>query len=126
VSGSNFSPATAGTGTHTITYSYTDPNGCSSFATHTITVSPCTGIAEQSASGTISVYPNPFMEKISVVRQNGAAAVANLYDNQGRLVFSQSIIGTNAEIGTEGIAAGIYTLQIVGANGIESFRVVRN
>jgi gliding motility-associated-like protein len=38
VSGGNFDPATAGSGTHTITYSYTDINGCTNSANNTITV----------------------------------------------------------------------------------------
>ena len=40
VAGGNFDPATAGVGTHTITYTYTDANGCNNFATNTITVNP--------------------------------------------------------------------------------------
>jgi hypothetical protein len=35
----NFEPAIAGVGSHTITYTYTDPNGCSASATDLITVS---------------------------------------------------------------------------------------
>jgi hypothetical protein len=38
VSGGIFSPATAGAGTHVITYTYTDGNTCTSFATANITV----------------------------------------------------------------------------------------
>ena len=38
VSGGMFSPATAGAGTHTITYSYTDDNMCTNTCTFTITV----------------------------------------------------------------------------------------
>src|SRR5690606_13345059 len=40
VTGNSFDPATAGEGTHTITYNYTDANGCSASATTTITVNP--------------------------------------------------------------------------------------
>lgn len=40
VTGSQFDPATAGTGTHTITYDFTDGNGCSNSATTDITVNP--------------------------------------------------------------------------------------
>ena len=38
VSGTNFNPSIAGTGTHTITYDYTDTNGCSGSSTTDITV----------------------------------------------------------------------------------------
>jgi hypothetical protein len=38
VSGNTFNPATAGAGTHSITYSYTDGNGCTATATTSITV----------------------------------------------------------------------------------------
>jgi len=40
VSGGNFTPSTAGVGTHAITYSYTDGNGCTNFATGNIVVNP--------------------------------------------------------------------------------------
>ena len=38
ISGNQFSPTAAGTGVHTITYTYTDAQGCSANATQTITV----------------------------------------------------------------------------------------
>lgn len=38
MSGSTFNPATAGVGGHSITYSYTDGNGCSDIATQMVTV----------------------------------------------------------------------------------------
>ncbi len=40
VIGNTFNPITAGAGTHTITYNYTDPNGCSATDNTTITVNP--------------------------------------------------------------------------------------
>ena len=44
VSAGNFNPMTAGVGTHTITYTYTDGNGCTNMTTQNITVNNCTGI----------------------------------------------------------------------------------
>lgn len=38
VSGGSFNPSTAGAGNHTITYSYTDANGCTNTATRQLTV----------------------------------------------------------------------------------------
>ncbi|TRX33260.1 HYR domain-containing protein [Flavobacterium sp. ZT3R18] len=45
VSSNTFYPATAGVGTHTITYSYTDDNECSNTCTFTITVKPAVVIS---------------------------------------------------------------------------------
>gem|GEM_PF-849094 len=38
ITGSTFDPAVAGTGTHTVTYSYTDPNGCANAASTNIVI----------------------------------------------------------------------------------------
>ena len=40
VAGNSFTPSNAGVGTHSITYSYIDANGCSSSATKNIVVNP--------------------------------------------------------------------------------------
>ena len=45
VSAGQFDPATAGTGTHTITYSYTDANNCTGTATATIAVNAMPTVA---------------------------------------------------------------------------------
>jgi gliding motility-associated-like protein len=64
VTGSSFNPVTAGVGTHTITYSYTDGNGCSNTATTTITVNPL----PTAAAG---IYPAVCFES-SPITLNGA------------------------------------------------------
>jgi hypothetical protein len=46
-------------GTISITYTYTDINGCTNIATDNVVVDPCTGVAEQTAVSAITVYPNP-------------------------------------------------------------------
>ncbi|MEO5585544.1 MAG: hypothetical protein ABIQ75_08825, partial [Flavobacteriales bacterium] len=40
ISGSDFGPQAAGAGTHVLTYTYADPNGCITTASRTITVNP--------------------------------------------------------------------------------------
>ncbi|RKN79498.1 gliding motility-associated C-terminal domain-containing protein [Ulvibacterium marinum] len=51
VAGNNFDPATAGTGTHTLTYEFTDANGCTSSDTADITV---TALLAQTGTATTS------------------------------------------------------------------------
>ncbi len=45
ITGSNFNPAFAGVGTHVITYSYTNANGCSNGCSTNITVNPLPVVA---------------------------------------------------------------------------------
>ncbi|HRZ77967.1 MAG TPA: hypothetical protein P5248_11405, partial [Bacteroidales bacterium] len=62
-----FYPGTAGNGTHTITYSYTDPvTGCSGSATNTIFVDVCIGLNEIANGLGLSVYPNPASGLVTV------------------------------------------------------------
>ncbi|MBK9193061.1 MAG: putative Ig domain-containing protein, partial [Crocinitomicaceae bacterium] len=57
VSGGNFDPANSGT--FTITYDYTDGNGCSNAATADISVVSCLGTGELFNEFNFKAYPNP-------------------------------------------------------------------
>lgn len=57
-----FDPSVAGTGSHTITYNYTSPEGCSGSATSTITV---TGLPAVSVSGPTQVCKNGGLEPLA-------------------------------------------------------------
>jgi len=60
VNSGNFDPAIAGLGTHTLTYTYTDGNGCSDIAVQDAYVDICTGIAPVITDGlSLAVMPNP-------------------------------------------------------------------
>lgn len=56
--GASFYPGIAGIGTHTLTYTYTDGNGCAGSSTATIFVDGCLGIEDQKSNG-LAIYPNP-------------------------------------------------------------------
>ncbi len=58
VSGGMFNPANAGVGTHTITYTYTNAEGCTDFATKQITVNPLPIITFNDL-GTICIDSSP-------------------------------------------------------------------
>lgn len=63
VSAGQFNPATAGVGTHTITYSFTNAQGCSDQATSTITVTASVTLTAPGVScenaGTVSLSGSP-------------------------------------------------------------------
>ncbi len=118
--GGSFYPAIAGVGSHQLTYSYTDNNGCTAVDADTVAVVTCTGIAETSLTG-ITVSPNPFTNQFTVKAAdafNGTLAMVT--DVQGKLVssfvLSQSLTTVTL---TDNTAAGIYILHLQNADGVK-------
>lgn len=112
VSGGSFNPSTAGLGTSTVTYTYTDANGCTNTSTDNILVDECLGINEEAVAA-ISVYPNPGtgLFHISGLNQNSTIHVV---DAQGRIVgFTQNTI-SNKEVSIDlsTMPNGIYLLKV--------------
>ncbi|MEO5645134.1 MAG: DUF2341 domain-containing protein [Bacteroidia bacterium] len=126
VSGGVFTPMVAGNGAQVITYTYSDANGCSAAATHTITVNACTGINETTGADGISVFPNPFSTFLAINRATSDEVTVSIFDAEGRLVMSKQTSGAKIEIETAELANGIYSLQLVDASGTKVFRVAKN
>jgi hypothetical protein len=117
---------TAGNGTHTISYTYTDGNGCSASATDNVIVDPCTGVNESISLDGVSVFPNPFTTLLTITRIASDEVTVNIFDTEGRLVMSKQTSGTKIEIETAELANGIYSVQLIDATGTKTFRVAKN
>lgn len=114
VSGGNFNPVTAGVGTHTITYSYTDGNSCSNSATDTIVVYVCAGVNELNNNIYLQVYPNPFSSE-TTVELSGVfvnSGVFELFDYTGKLVEEGKFSGNIFTLKRNNKTSGIYSLVI--------------
>lgn len=59
VTGGFFDASVAGIGIHTITYTYTDANGCENFATQIIEVEETLGVNDIANGINFNLYPNP-------------------------------------------------------------------
>lgn len=70
VSGSNFDPALAASGSNWVTYSYADSSGCVNSDSTSIFVDGCANINEEFLSTEISVYPNPTNGLVTVSYEN--------------------------------------------------------
>ncbi len=120
ISGNAFVPSVAGTGVHTITYSYTDGNGCSNTATLNMTVDLCTGINSIEYNEDIIIYPNPFTEQTTIsFSAEQKSTTIKIMDVTGREIKNLELIIKNEKSTTldmSGFAKGIYFVQIMDDN----------
>jgi hypothetical protein len=91
VSGNSFDPFNAGAGTHYITYTYTDTNGCTGIATDNLYVDLCLG-AEEIVSATWSLYPNPTSGTITITTNAtlNSDVIVEVYSTEGKLLFIEN------------------------------------
>jgi hypothetical protein len=114
VSGNSFDPTVAGTGTTTITYLYTDANGCDASATDNITVDACVGITEEGIK-VFSMYPNPATTFFSfVTEEKGVLVIMNV---SGQIVKTENIISNRQDIDVNDFANGTYLVRFVTEEG---------
>ena len=116
VSAGNFDPASAGVGLHTITYDYTDGNGCSGSAQNTIQVNDCAGIQDLAAYG-VSVYPIPMTNEL-IVRSGVQIYALRLFDAAGRLVYDAKPQSTEVTIQVSTLSEGVYHLLVDLGSGL--------
>jgi PKD repeat protein len=116
VSSGNFVPNTAGTGTHSIAYSYTDGNGCTNSDTADIFVDECVSVKEIQENLTISIFPNPTSGNTSIDFQipfleSGELLVRNTL---GEVVFVRNIDKNEQtiEIPSVNFSSGVYFVSI--------------
>ena len=80
-----FYPEDAGVGTHTLTYTFEDANGCENYAEQTVYVDDCVGISEPGEENGIEVYPNPLTSNSSIRfnLEKNENVVISLFNNLG-------------------------------------------
>ncbi|MFT5777291.1 MAG: hypothetical protein ACI837_000222 [Crocinitomicaceae bacterium] len=121
VAAGNFDPGTAGLGTHVITYTYTDGNGCENTAVENILVDACLSV-EEYINDNIKVFPNPLTNELNV--QFDGDFDLTIYDARGRIVYSNS--GTDLlTINTSLFEAAVYMVNVSSESINAVIRVVK-
>ena len=114
VTGNTFAPQTAGAGTFTITYTYTDLNGCENTDTSTITVNLCTGVNLAGPEAELAVFPNPVTNYLIIDFGNRKKeVVVTIADMTGKIIYAAAAIETHLlELNTKEFAAGVYIISV--------------
>lgn len=125
VSGSTFDPATAGLGTHTITYSYTDGNGCTGTNTIDIYVDACAGLSMVELVD-VSLFPDP-NEGTFIIKGLEIGTAYTIYDSRGRLVLESNVKAVEEHVTLSVVENGIYYLhsQKDGKEGVIKFLIAK-
>jgi hypothetical protein len=120
----SFDPSVAGVGTHTITYDYTDGNGCAGSALQDINVGECLDLHEIT-SADIVVYPNPTLTLVNVYAQGALINNVKVYDGSGRLISEYNETSEKVIVDLSNTARGVYHLEITLGDQVYRSRVVR-
>ncbi len=127
VSGQIFNPSSAGIGTYTLTYIYTDGNNCSNNASHDVTVDLCptTEINPLSSFNQITIYPNPFLDDVQITAPNTIKKVT-IYDIIGHKVkeFSFANSLNKLLLTINELMQGVYFVEIMYTDNISDIRKI--
>ena len=110
VSNGEFDPNVAGVGTHPITYSFTDANGCTGTSTFNLIVDDCLSLQELSEAG-YNLYPNPATDVVIIERTEGLPAKIDVYDMTGRIVLSTTTSDNPIQIDVSQWSPGEYVFR---------------
>jgi hypothetical protein len=73
------------------------------------------------SKNSVSVYPNPVTEKLTVSMEFKKAETAEIYSLDGRKISEQSINDNNNVINVSGLNKGVYLLKIKGTDIVQKF-----
>jgi hypothetical protein len=119
VSTGQFDPATAGVGTYTLSYMYTDANSCINTDTAVVAVQNCGVDVRAFTKGNISIYPNP-ATAIFYIQTNTAFenSVVELYDVLGKKVISEKLSGNLSSLSLGNLGSGVYQVRVLSDNAL--------
>jgi hypothetical protein len=120
VSDGSFDPQIAGLGSHEITYSYSDSNGCVNEASATISVDICNSISDLQGNDIMQVFPNPAINDVQIeIGDYKPGSVLRVMDAIGREVMQVAVNSNRIQL-TQLPEQGTYLLVLVSDSEIKA------
>ena len=117
VSGNQFNPGTAGAGTYTLTYVYTDGNTCSNTATAGVTVQVCSTGIDQLTNTSVNSYPNPTSSDLFIQTTTTLDnATVEVYDMIGQKVLVENLHNTTTRLNLSTLNNAMYQIRVLNNN----------
>ncbi len=107
-----FYPDVAGIGEHSISYIYTDPDGCQNSAVQPVNVTSCVGMPETDLDN-ISVFPNPSSGDVTITTTQPGSLSLNIVNVLGETI-TKSTVSFSTPLVLSNIKPGVYTLVFAG------------
>ena len=124
VTGNQFNPATVGISNTTVTYNYTNGNGCSGSAQTTVVVDGCASIAENELDF-ITVYPNPSTGLFTISSGEVNLNTVKIFNALGQVVYEVSNLQDSKQvIDLKQMAKGVYTIRVLTEVGTQHIPIV--
>jgi uncharacterized membrane protein affecting hemolysin expression len=91
------------------------------------TGSGSSGLFNQTAQQSLTVYPNPTTDKISINQLFTKPVVATIYSMEGKLILQETLAeNANNELDLSSLKAGVYYIQVVENNKAFTQKLVKN
>ena len=130
VSGGTFDPNTAGIGTHSVIYTYSDANSCINSDSTFITVEQCVGIDDLANDLGILIYPNPNTGLFTIEKSSELDKEVNisLLDASSRVIINKIIPKgqQKIEVDITSYSKGIYYLQMTIGDKVYVKQILKN
>ena len=100
-------------GSYTVSYAYTDANGCTNTSTEDFEIDCMVGLDLISKDGSMNVYPNPNNGNFTIKSDLNEKGTLELFNMSGQLVHTQEIENLSEKmIEVKNLTPGVYTLTI--------------
>jgi hypothetical protein len=84
------------------------------------------GLAEMNAADVFSMYPTPCNGKFNIDLNTANTGQMQLFDLNGRMIYSEKISAAHSEINASALNDGCYFIRVVSENGIGSQKLIIN